>query len=103
MKKSIWIAFILVLLWASLAVNYAQAIKEDQAGYLIISNNFCIIVRSPAKQFTSSVGRSDLGVILKDKITQISICGGYLAIAVPISKIEATIRKYRLQRFTMIE
>jgi hypothetical protein len=103
MKKNMGIILIVVLLWASLAVNCAQAMKEDKAGYLIISNNFCIIVRSPAKQLTSSIGRSDLGVTLKDKITQITINGGYIAIAVPVTKIAETIRKYQLQKYTMIE
>jgi hypothetical protein len=103
MKKSIWIILIVVLLWVVLTANFVSAIKEDQAGYLIISNNFCIIVRSPTKQFTSSIGRSDLGIILKDRITQISINGGYIAIAVPLSKIAETIKKYRLQNLTLIE
>jgi hypothetical protein len=103
MKKSIWITLILVLFWILLAANFVQAFKEDKAGYLIISNNFCIIVRSPAKQFTSTMGRSDLGIILKDQITQISICGGYIAIAVPLPKIAETIKKYRLQNMNFIE
>ncbi|HBF37303.1 MAG TPA: hypothetical protein DDW50_08270 [Firmicutes bacterium] len=103
MKKSMRIVLILVLLGASLVTNCVQAVKEDKAGYLIISNSFCIIVRSPATQLTSSIGRSDLGVTLKDKITQISINGGYIAIAVPVAKIAETIRKYQLQKFTIIE
>lgn len=103
MKKNILLNIILILLLGSLTVSCAQAVNEDHMGYLIIVQNFCIIVRTPAKQLTSSVGRTDLGIVLKDKTTQIMMSGGYFTIAVPVTKIEATIKKYHLQNLTLIE
>lgn len=103
MKKTIFLILIVTAFWLMLATPCALALKEDKCGYLIISNHCCIIVRSPVKQLTASIGRANLEVILKDRSTQIAITGGYLAIAVPLNKIAATIRKYHLQNLTMIE
>lgn len=103
MKKGINLIIILVLLWTLFLTGPARAVNEEKAAYLIVFQNFCIIVKSPAKQFTSSVGRSDLGIILKDKTTHIFINGNYLAIAVPLNKIGTAISKYHLQNFTFIE
>ena len=105
MNKRVSLILVFVLLWIFGAVNYfqAQAVNEEKGGYLIISQNFCIIVSSPAKQFTSSLGRTDLGIILKDQVTHIYVCGNYVAIAVPLNELSATIKKYQLQKLTFIE
>ncbi len=104
MKKSIRLILFLTILSLIVSISSVQAaIKRDKIGYLIISNNFCIIVRSPDKQLTSTIGQPDLGIILKDKSTQITIRGEYLAIEVPVSEIEDKIKKYHLQNLNCIE
>lgn len=104
MKKGIYLGLFFMLLSLFIITGSIQSAgKSEKAGYLIISNNFCIIVRTPSKQLTSMIGQNDLGILLKDKTTQITISGGYLAIAVPVAGIEATIRKYGLQMLRCIE
>lgn len=103
LKKSIWAIVIVLILGAVLMISRVQAVDKAKVGYLIVSNNCCIIVRSPNQQFISSVGRNDVGIILKDNTTRITINGGYLAIAVPLTKIEITIMKYHLDHLTRIE
>lgn len=103
MKKGIMLTLLFGVILVSLTAIRVHARNGDKGGYLIISNNFCIVVRSPSEQLTSSVGRNDLGIILKDKKTRISINGDYLAISAPLNKLEETIKKYHLQYLTKME
>ncbi len=109
MKKGILLTLfftILILIFSissSISAFQADLKSSKITGYLIFSNSFCIIVRSPSKQLTATIGQPDLSIILKDKTTRITVSGGYLAIEVPVSKIEDYIKKYHLQNLNCIE
>jgi hypothetical protein len=102
MRKRIWVILLLAVLGVLLITSCVWAAERDK-GYLIIINNYCIIVKSPIKQLSRDIGQDPLVIVLKDKTTQIIIKEDYLAIAVPKAKLEETIRKYRLQKLTIIE
>jgi hypothetical protein len=102
MRKKMWVILLLAVFGGLLIVDCVCAAKRDQ-GYLIITDNFCIMVKSPAKQLSRDIGLDPIDIILKDKTTKITIRGSYLAIEVPVAKLEETIKKYRLQKLTIIE
>ena len=100
MKRVICVILVLVIIGSTFVK--ARAIGRDKEGYLIISNNFCIIVRAPSKQLTANLGQEPIGILLKDK-TQVTIRGGYLAFTFPIAEIRKVFKKYHLEKYTLVE
>ena len=72
-------------------------------GYLIISNNLCIVVRAPARQISTIPGQAPLLIMLKDHQTIVTIQSGYLMMSVPLDQIDAAIRKYHFEKLNLIE
>lgn len=97
-----WIICFLVVILVGCSVIPIWGKGRDKEGCLIISENFCIVVRAPSKQLTFNLGHNPIGVLLKDK-TMVTISGNYVAFSSPIKQMNSVIKKYKLSRYTIIE
>lgn len=108
MGKRIRLSLILLLscvfgMICIMTVVAGKTAPKKPVGYLIVSNNLCIVVRAPARQISTIPGQAPLTVMLEDQETVVTIQGGYLLLAVPLDELDAAIRKYRLEKLNLIE
>ena len=94
---------VLLLLFGLLITNSVYSAEAEKPIHLIIWNEFCVIVRSPAQQLTTMLGHVPLGIILKDKKTRITISNCYLVISVPPSKLEAILVRLKTEPKIFLE
>ena len=102
MKRWFIYAFILLLLSGPFLTGTTEA-KRKATAYLIIWENYCVIVRYPDKQLLNSIGHNPLGISLRKQAAVLTISGSYLSIAVPPEKLAAAIKTFRLTNHILIE
>ncbi|HYH02019.1 MAG TPA: hypothetical protein VEC37_02880 [Bacillota bacterium] len=101
--KRLFISTFILLLISGPFLTVSTYAKRKATAYLIIWENFCVIVRSPDKQLLNSIGHDPLGISLRKQSAVMTINGSYLAIAVPPEKVAAAIKTYHLTKYVLIE